>query len=97
MGDPILCRLGFHKWRDYGSKVDVFWEEPYQIKAGVKDGFGTSVGPSRGNIEARSKLVYEGKQCKRCGIKLRRKLVTNSDGTLSCIGWEPETEETDKE
>jgi formamidopyrimidine-DNA glycosylase len=42
-----------------------------------------------------SEVVYEGQECKRCGAKIRRKLVTNSDGTLSCVGWEPDTEETD--
>jgi hypothetical protein len=63
----------------------------------VKGTFGTSVGPPHGNVEGHSKLVYEGRECKRCGMKLRRKLVTNSDGTLSSIGWEPDTEGTDKE
>jgi hypothetical protein len=92
LGEPLLCRLGFHKWQNYGKKIEVFWEEPNHIKAGIKDGFGTSVGPPRGNIEVRSKSVYEGRECKRCGIKLRRKLVTNSNGTLSSVGWEPNTE-----
>jgi hypothetical protein len=97
LGDPILCRLGFHKWQDYGKEVDVFWEEPNRIKAGIKDGFGTSVGPPLGNIEAHHKVVYEGRECKRCGLKLKRTFATNSDGTLSSIGWEPDNEETDKE
>jgi len=44
-----------------------------------------------------SEVMYEKCVCKRCGIKLRRKLVTNSDGTLSCVGREPDTEGSEKE
>jgi hypothetical protein len=65
LGEPLLCRLGFHKWRNYGKKVEVFWEEPDHVKAGIKYGFGTSVGSLKGNIEARSKLVYEERGCAR--------------------------------
>jgi hypothetical protein len=96
LSEPLLCRLGFHKWRNYGNEVEVFWQEPTALKGGVKDSFGTSVGSPKGNIEAHSKVVYEGRECARCGMKLRRKFVTNSDGILSCVGWEPDTEETDK-
>lgn len=97
LNEPLLCRFGFHKWRNYGNKVEVFWQEPMALKAGVRDSFGTNVGSPESNIEAHSKVVYEGRQCKRCGMKLRRKFVTNSDGTLSCIGWEPDTEEANRE
>jgi len=99
LGDPILCRLGFHKWQDYGKEVKVFWEEPSLSKTvAVKEfGWGTSAQPTKINIKARSKVVHEGKQCTRCGMKLSRKFVTNSDGTLACVGWEPDTGETDKE
>jgi hypothetical protein len=55
------------------------------------------VGSPQANIETHTKVVHEGKKCTRCGIKLRRKFVANSDGTLSSVGWEPYTEETDKE
>ena len=51
----------------------------------------------KSNIETHSKVVYEGRECTRCGMKLRRKFVRNSDGTLSCVGWEPDNEEGDKE
>ena len=33
----------------------------------------------------------------RCGMKLRRKFVTNDDGTLSCVGWESDNEEGARE
>jgi len=33
--------------------------------------------------------VFTQRECLRCGIKVKRKLVHNSDGTLSCIGWDP--------
>jgi hypothetical protein len=84
LGEPLLCGLGFRKWQNYGNKIEVFWEEPPR-------GIGLRA------RERRSETVYERCACKRCGVKLRRKLVTNSDGTLSCVGWEPDTEETNKE
>jgi len=89
---PLLCSLGLHKWQNRGNPVEVFWQEPSLIKGGVKRGIDTSAGVRRGGLEVHSKLVYEGRECKRCGLKLRRKLITNADGTLSCIGWEPATE-----
>jgi hypothetical protein len=84
LGEPFLCRLGFHKWRNYGDMVEVFWQEP------------DSHSRYRTTLRTTSEVVYEGRECKRCGAKIRRKLVTNSDGTLSSVGWEPDTEETDK-
>ena len=86
LGEPLLCRLGFHKWQNSGSQVMVSWKEPHALRARLEGEFVTY-----------SKAVYEGKQCKRCGMKLRRKLVANSDGTVSCVGWEPDTKETEKE
>jgi hypothetical protein len=47
--------------------------------------------------DVHNEVVYEGQQCKRCGIKIMRRFVKNSDGTLPCIGWKPDTEKTDKE
>jgi hypothetical protein len=79
-----LCRLGFHRWLNYGNKVEVFWEEPP-----------LGVGGSRyfkNRMEKHSKIVYEKCVCKRCGIKLKRKLATNPDGTVSSIGWEIDPE-----
>ena len=86
---PFLCRLGFHKWRNYGDEVEVFWEEPPLRIARNKY--------LSHNEERHSETVYEGRECKRCSIKLRRKFVTNSNGTLSCVGWETGSEDTDKE
>jgi hypothetical protein len=99
LGDPILCRLGFHKWQDYGKEVEVFWQEPAPLNLGIQ---GTKYAGRRGtpaslpddpptgtNFETHNKIVHEGRECTRCGTKLRRKFVTNSDGTLSCVGWEP--------
>jgi hypothetical protein len=99
VGEPILCRLGFHKWQNYGGQVEVFWREPNVLKAGltvIGGFFGTKAGSPESNIKTQSKVVYEGHECTRCGIKIMRRFVTNSDGTLSCVGWEPETEETEK-
>jgi hypothetical protein len=94
LSEPLLCRLGFHKWQDYGKKVEVFWQEPTFWKAGVKHSWGTTAGSQQCNIQTHSKMVYEGRECKRCGMRLRRKFVTNSDGTLACVGWEPDNEGT---
>ena len=96
MKTPLLCSLGFHKWRNCGNIVEVFWQEPTLIKAaGAKSGIDTNTEVRRSSLGAHSKAVHEGRECKRCGLKLRRKLVRNSDGTLSAIGWETDTEETD--
>jgi hypothetical protein len=94
-----LCRLGFHKWRNYGNEVEVFWQQPALTKETVRWGRQHMQEDIdvKSVLETRGKIVYEGRECKRCGIKLRRRLVTNSDGTLSCVGWEPDTEEADKE
>ena len=85
---PLLCRLGFHKWRDYGGIVEVFWPEVTYVQEPPRLG---------SQVFSDGEAVHERRGCKRCGTKLRRRLVTNSEGTLSCVGWEPDTEETDKE
>jgi hypothetical protein len=98
--EPLLCRLGFHKWQDYGKQVEVFWEEPPPLNLGIRGRPGAPVWSPKNpksNVETHSKVVHQGHECARCGMKLRRKLVTNSDGTLSSIGWEPDTEETHKD
>jgi hypothetical protein len=85
LGRPLLCRLGFHKWQNYGKETEVFWKEP---QYGLK-------GPSRyghtSRLEMHGETVHEQRVCKRCGLRLRRVIVTNSDGTLSCVGWKPDT------
>ena len=86
MGKPLLCRLGLHKWRNYGEEVEVFWHD--RPRAMI-------YGPTY--ERARGEVVRERRKCKRCGIKLRRVLVTNPDGTVSCVGWEPDTEEVEEE
>lgn len=102
MGEPLLCRLGFHKWQNYGNQVMVSWKEPVIIGgSGGITAYGSPppIGPDGlpRHIEvqdAHGEVVYEGKQCKRCGMKLMRRFVTNSDGTISCVGWEPGTDDT---
>lgn len=73
---PLLCKLGMHKWRDYGKEVQIFWQEP-----GIIYGLNT-----------KSKMVFERRRCLRCGKQLRRRLIENPDGTLASVGWLPDTE-----
>jgi hypothetical protein len=106
LGEPLLCRLGFHKWQDYGKEFEVFWQEPAPLNLGIRGtkyagGRGTptslpSDGPTGTNFETHSKIVHEGRECTRCGMRLKRILATNSDGTPSSVGWEPDTPETNK-
>jgi hypothetical protein len=94
MSQPLLCRLGFHKWQNYGEQVEVFWKQPALTKGGVRWGkqhMQRDV-DVKGVLETHGEIVYEGHECKRCGLKLKRIFVTDSDGTLSCIGWEPDTD-----
>lgn len=35
-----------------------------------------------------SRKVFMERECLRCGVAMKRKIVTNPDGTLSCVGWE---------
>ena len=91
MKEPLLCSLGFHKWRNCGNQVEVFWQEPSLVKGGVRRGIDTSAGVRRGGLGVSSRIVYEGRECKRCGTKLRSKFVMNPDGTRSAAGWELDT------
>jgi len=95
LSEPFLCRLGFHKWQDYGNQVAISWGEPETVFHGETVG-GWGVPPTREARGLHTKLVFEGKQCKRCGVRLMRKFVKNSDGTISCVGWEPSTQERAK-
>ena len=65
-----------HKWQNYGNEIQIFWQEPGLIYG----------------LTTKSKVVNEKRRCTRCGIKLKRKLSTNPDGTLASIGWLPDTE-----
>ena len=76
MSKPLLCKLGMHKWENYGSEIQIFWQEPGFIYG----------------LTTRNKVVFEKRRCLRCGIKLRRKLTPNPDGTLASVGWLSDTE-----
>ena len=76
VGQPLSCRLGFHKWENYGEERQIFWQEPGFIYG----------------LTTKSKVVYDKRRCLRCGVKLKRIFPTNPDGTLSSVGWTPDTE-----
>jgi len=69
----LLCKLGFHRWRNYGERVLIVWKEP---------------GFLPGTKQERRKHVFSERECLRCGIKEKRKFSENIDGTLAAIGWE---------
>ncbi len=71
-----LCKLRLHKWRNHGESVVITWKEPAIIKTPYE------------KFTQKSKEVFTKRKCLRCGIEMKRKLVHNPDGTLSCIGWE---------
>jgi hypothetical protein len=72
-----LCRLGLHKWRDFGGSVVITWKEPKLLKT------------SYDKFTQKSREVFTKRKCLRCGIEMKRRLVRNPNGTFSCIGWEP--------
>jgi hypothetical protein len=82
-----LCKLGLHKWRNYGESVVVTWKEPAS-KAGPIP----TTNSLRLRFRTQSREVFTKKKCLRCGISMKRRLVKNADGTLSCIGWDPISE-----
>lgn len=85
-----LCKLGLHKWRNYGDPVTVTWEEPYHRWKGLYHMWsGLRKRPSGSSFHTRSRVVFTKRECLRCGISMKRILVKNADGTLSCVGWEP--------
>jgi hypothetical protein len=69
----LLCRLGLHKWKNYGEIVKISWKEP---------GF---VPSTTTKIE---KYVQSERMCLRCGIKEKRIYAGNPDGSQAAIGWE---------
>jgi hypothetical protein len=85
----LLCKLGLHKWRYYGESVVIARKEyapPYK---------GRVLYPRLTTRDLRfiprpqSKEALTKRKCLRCGISMKRILVKNADGTLSCIGWDP--------
>jgi len=70
-----LCKLRLHKWKNYGESIVITWKEPGVIL------------PT--SFRTQSREVFTKRDCLRCGIRLKRILVKNPDGTLSCVGWEP--------
>ncbi|MGB9135385.1 MAG: hypothetical protein WCC63_07395 [Candidatus Bathyarchaeia archaeon] len=70
---PLLCRLGVHKWRNYGARVLVVWKEP---------------GLLPGTKAERRKHVLSERECLCCGVKMKRTFSENLDGTQAATGWE---------
>lgn len=81
-----LCALGLHKWRNTGEPVTVTWTEPSPGMARLQQQWRTTVGKVR--FDQGSREVSTERECLRCGIAMKRKLVENPDGTVSCTGWE---------
>jgi hypothetical protein len=77
----LLCRIGIHKWRDYGDQVIVAWKEPGII-------FGLKA--------TRMKRVYCDRECVRCSVKETRKFYENINGTLAPAGWQRVPEDDKK-
>ena len=69
----MRCKLGVHKWRNFGKKALVSWKEPGFLP-------GTKVN--------KRKYVFCERECLICGMKQRRKFSENIDDTLAIIGWE---------
>jgi hypothetical protein len=76
---PLPCRLGIHKWKNYGEIVKIAWKEPGFVPSTTQ------------KIE---KYVYSERECLRCGMRLRRLFAPNRDGTQAAIGWEKTTNDT---
>ena len=80
LGQPLSCRLGFHRWENYGEERQIFWQEPGFVYG----------------LTTKSKVVYEKRRCLRCGVKLKRIFSTNPDGTLSSVGWTPDARDNSR-
>ncbi len=85
-----LCKLGFHKWGDYGESVVVTWKERTQW--GRASNHTLSTRTLRSRFSTHSREVSTRRKCLRCGFDLKRRLVKNPDGSLSCVGWESTSE-----
>lgn len=69
----LLCKLGLHRWRNYGKRELITWKEP---------------GLFPGTKEENVKYVFCERECLWCGIKEKRMFSENLDGTLAAAGWE---------
>lgn len=67
----LLCRFGFHKWKNYGERVLVFWKEPGFLP-------GTKVN--------KKKYVLSKRKCLWCGVKEEKKFTETFDGQLEITG-----------
>jgi hypothetical protein len=79
---PFLCKLGAHKWRNFGDRVVLVWREPGLL-------IGTKV--------TKTKRVYCNRECLRCGIRETRKFIENIDGTMAADGWKQTGEDMNNE
>ena len=73
----FLCRIGIHKWRNYGERVEIAWTESGLVP-GIK--------------KEMHRRVFSERECLRCGIREKRKFDENIDGTKAAMGWERITE-----
>jgi hypothetical protein len=69
--------MGIHKWKNYGDRVPITWTESGLIPGTKKE---------------MRKHVFSERECLRCGIREKRKLDENIDGTKAAVGWERITE-----
>jgi len=81
LSQPLLCRLGLHKWRNFGKQVLITWQEPGMLPLVKKE---------------MRKYVFCERECLRCGISEKRKFLENIDGTLGAAGWDKVKSEKDQ-
>ncbi len=86
-----LCKLGLHKWEDFGESVVVTRREPMSHVWIARHAPTWAHRKWRrwGGIPKKflGKKVRTKRKCLRCGINMKRILVKNPDGTLSSVGW----------
>jgi len=78
---PLLCRLGLHKWKNFGEVIMTTWKEP-----GAFPGTTTKI----------KKYLQSERKCSRCGIMEKRIFADNPDGTKAPMGWTKTSDETQK-
>lgn len=69
----VLCRLGFHKWKNHGEPVLVVWKEP---------------GLFPGTKVKKKKYVFAKRECLRCGIREEKQFSETIDGQMEITGCE---------